>query len=542
LQRVSALCAISILLASSAVAQRPVADQIQARAELATSETMFSMLTALNLCGFDAELANSDPLREQVRKEVSAVLAADSAAEDARQQFCEFRKDKQLPNSGTDLAQYVSLALDLSAPPQIAPVMREADLPPDAANVLGAVPLLQRFYDAAGLHKIWLAHQQEYENDIAQLQPSLQKMIFATDLYLKQPFAGAAGKRFVIFVDPMGAPGQVNARNYGPNYFIVVSPAKGEVPMAPVRHTYLHYVLDPLVANRGTSLRGLDPILEALKTAPIDENYKEDAGMLVIESLIRAVEARQVHGADDNSSEDTESKKEKKAESRGESKSERKALQKADRKSLGSERDAVVDASMTEGFVLTRYFFDQLALFEKSPESIKTAFPNMLHDIPVESVAKQARHMVFKSAAAQEIVQRRQVRASGSLLDDAEAHLAAHDPEGAHRIAEQALKSRTEDAARAMFILARADTLEKNIDEAQLMFEKTLEIAREPRMIAWSHIYLARILDLQCHREAALAQYKAALEAGDPIPDTKSAVDKGMKEAPERCKEEDQQQ
>jgi tetratricopeptide (TPR) repeat protein len=75
---------------------------------------------------------------------------------------------------------------------------------------------------------------------------------------------------------------------------------------------------------------------------------------------------------------------------------------------------------------------------------------------------------------------------------------------------------------------------------AQENFQKALASTREPRLIAWCHIYLGRILDLQEEREAALEQYKAALNAGDTSPDTKVAAERGMKDAyqPPQAKQE----
>ena len=44
----------------------------------------------------------------------------------------------------------------------------------------------------------------------------------------------------------MLSPSTVNARIYGADYVVVVSP-HGKIPMTDVRHTYLHYVIDPLL-------------------------------------------------------------------------------------------------------------------------------------------------------------------------------------------------------------------------------------------------------------------------------------------------------
>ena len=51
--------ALSVLLVASGLAQnRP-------NVSLETSETIFTVLTAINTCGYDQELSASDPLRTQ---------------------------------------------------------------------------------------------------------------------------------------------------------------------------------------------------------------------------------------------------------------------------------------------------------------------------------------------------------------------------------------------------------------------------------------------------------------------------------------------
>jgi Tfp pilus assembly protein PilF len=60
-------------------------------------------------------------------------------------------------------------------------------------------------------------------------------------------------------------------------------------------------------------------------------------------------------------------------------------------------------------------------------------------------------------------------------------------------------------------------------------FQKALESPKDPKIAAWSHIYLGRILDLQEEREAAVDQYKAALTSGDSTPAVKEAAERGLK-------------
>ncbi len=48
-------------------------------------------------------------------------------------------------------------------------------------------------------------------------------------------------------------------------------------------------------------------------------------------------------------------------------------------------------------------------------------------------------------------------------------------------------------------------------------------------MLAWSHIFLGRIKDVEDDRDGAIAEYKAALTVRDGQPDTKEAAETGLK-------------
>ncbi|HEV8523814.1 MAG TPA: hypothetical protein VGQ71_04895, partial [Terriglobales bacterium] len=116
------------------------------------------------------------------------------------------------------------------------------------------------------------------------------------------------------------------------------------------------------------------------------------------------------------------------------------------------------------------------------------------------------------------------------LLNLAEQRLASGDAPGAQKLAQEALNRPEEDTARALFVLARAASLNRDMQGARTYFERTLAVAREPRVLAWSHIYLGRIFDLQENREAALRHYRAALAAGDSTAETKAAAERGLQQ------------
>ena len=97
-------------------------------------------------------------------------------------------------------------------------------------------------------------------------------------------------------------------------------------------------------------------------------------------------------------------------------------------------------------------------------------------------------------------------------------------------MANQALAAHTSHAGRAQFILARVAILNGDLDSAVKEFEQAAELSHDPRTIAWSHIYLGRIDDVQNNRTDAVTQYEAALQARDGRPDTKQAAEQGLKQ------------
>ncbi|MFZ0801655.1 MAG: tetratricopeptide repeat protein [Terriglobales bacterium] len=461
---------------------------------LDTSETLFSVLAAINTCGYNAELDLSDPVRAQVRAEVVNASQAFDQAKEETLLLCQFYREHEQPEPSRTLAQYVSLALRLEAPPGFAFKVKDADLPPDAAQVAGFVPILQKFYDVAGLHAIWLRHQVVYSGLTARYRDPLAKVLFDTEIYLRLQSAGYLGHSFTVYLDPMGAPGQTNARNYGSDYYVVISPGPGStLKMDQIRHTYLHYLLDPLAAKYPNSITRLTPLLAGVKKAPMDEGFKQDASLLVTECLIRAIEVR-TSGAG---------------------------------KMTEVQRQAAVEQSVKQGYVLTRYFYDALAKFEKGPVGLRNAYSEMIADIDLAKEQKLVALTKFSTEADPELL-RVSRPAETRLLVSAEQHLSAGDSDGARKLAQEVLDTKSEDPGRALFILAQVATMNRDLQGARNYFEQALGVAREPKVVAWSHIYLGRIFDLQEERAAALDHYRAALTAGTQLPEVKAAAERGL--------------
>jgi tetratricopeptide (TPR) repeat protein len=148
----------------------------------------------------------------------------------------------------------------------------------------------------------------------------------------------------------------------------------------------------------------------------------------------------------------------------------------------------------------------------------------------------RARNTIFDKEADQDVLQRSKPHKLTGL-DLAEAKLAAGDVKTAGAMAREVLTTQsdtiqsTADSARAHFLLARVDLMTGHPDTALDDFQKTLATTKEQRLLAWSHIYLGRMLDLECKRDEALAEYNQALAARDGQQDTRLAAERGVKTA-----------
>jgi hypothetical protein len=468
----------------------------QSGVALDSSETLFTVLTAINTCGYDQELGVSDPLRTEVRSAVARARQSSAEVQEITRAMCQFYEEHRQPDTSRVLSQYVSLALFLNPAPNLTPKAKESDMPPDATAVLGILPLMQKFYEKAGLHDIWQENLRAYSALTGRYHGALARMLFDTEIYLKLPSSERLGRTFTIYLDPMGAPGQVNARDYGSDYYIVISPAPGSsLKMEQIRHTYLHYLLDPLAMKYPASMKRMEPLLATVKTAPMDDAFKSDVSLLVTECFIRAIEAR----------------------TRGSG------------KTPDTERLQAVESAEQQGFILTAYFYEALARFEKDPAGLRAAYGDLVGNIDVRKEQKQAAQVTFATASTPELLHLSRPL-EGKLLVTAEQRLSAGDAEAAQKLAQQALEEKNEDPGRALFILAQVATRNSDMQGARNYFERALEVAHEPKVVAWSHIYLGRIFDLQADRATALDHYRAAESAGSTLPEAKAAAERGLQQ------------
>ncbi len=499
---------------------------------LISAEPVFVMAAALNACGYDDGLEESAPVRKRVREEMNQALAKSEDARNKRDSLCLYIAQHRMTGGERDIAQYISLALYLTPPPELETVVELTEMPPDSTQVVEIVPLLRDFAAAVDLHGIWLVVHPIYDKEADLLHDPLSKMIVSTNLYLKMPAETYNGRRFVVVIEPMLSPRIINARIYGADYVVVVSPVNGTVRMSDVRHTYLHYMIEPLLYLRTNALSRMQPILKEVRDAPMEYRYRSDTVALTVECIIKAIEARTM---------DTGIPEYKIPANIDRSELPRYERERiAYQQKVDAVRIAAMRHAMTQGFVLTQYFYEQMIQFEKDPASLKDTIGEMVYSMDIDQQVHRSRYLGFDKEGDDDVLTRSTPRKLTGL-DLAEARLAAGDVATASALARQALATHSDSSglspdevaarARAEFILARAAILTGHPDQAIEGFQRTLATSKDPRLLAWSHIYLGRMLDLDCKRDGALTEYKEALKNRDGQLDTRLSAERGVKTA-----------
>jgi len=486
------LFASAVLLAALA-SPRLAAQKQRTENQLDGSETLFTVMAAINAAGYDANLdsnANS-PIRKQVRDAIAQ--RRPESVESIRKFMADHRQEK--PEA--DFNQYVSFALSLQGPPDFQFWMPAQEIPPDVRKLDGLNELIAKFYEEAGIHELWRRTQPDLDQVIESYHSGVVKALLEVNAYLRNPTSGYRGRQFQIYVDLLAAPNQIQTRSYKDNYYVVVTPSP-EPQIDQVRHSYLHFLLDPL------SLRYFDQwnrdkgLADFAQAAPaLDDAFKNDFMLLATECVIKAVESRLAHGA---------------------------------------EKQELANQALAQGFVLTPALADGLAAYEKQPESLRNYFPDLLGQI---DLAREDRRLAKVQFAQVAPVQKAKPApappppassASAQSLAEAEDLYAARNLAGARASYQKALEQAADNSlhARAYYGLARIAALDRDPELAEKLFEKTLEMSPDEETKSWAHLYLGRLADAAGEREQAEKHYRAALSIAGAPEQVKNAAQKGL--------------
>ena len=482
-----------LLVAISAVAfgqpqSRPSEDQLDG------SQTLFTVLAAINAAGYDADLDSTanPPIRKQVR---DAIAAKHLDSVDALKKFFDAHRQN---SPEAELSQYISFGLTLEGPPDFQYHMKPEEIPHDVRKLEGLNPLIASFYREANIEELWKRSQPAYEHMLAAYHSGVAKALLEANAYLRNPTSGFRGRHFQIYVDLLGAPNQIQSRSYKDDYFVVVSPSP-EPQIDEIRHAYLHYLLDPLSLRYFDQLSKLKALAEFAAPAPaLDSAYKDDFILLSTECLIKAVESRLAHGTQN--------------------------------------RQVVVDQALREGFVLTPAFADGLAVYEKQVESMRFYFPDLIGQIDLAREDKRLEHVQFAKEAAIKKAKHAPAPPAPVLTGAAKTLQEAEDLYGKRDLAParqnylKVLEQAGGDGlhAKAYYGLARIAALQKDPELAEKLFQKTLELSPDKETMSWAYLYLARLADAAGEREQAEKNYRSVLAIDGAPASVRNAAEKGL--------------
>jgi len=274
------------------------------------------------------------------------------------------------------------------------------------------------------------------------------------------------------------------------DYYLVIT-ALPQPEIDEIRHQYLHFLLDPLAAqyaddiNAKNRIRGI-----AFKAPALDSSFKADYPLLVTECLIRAAELR-----------------------------------------LDKLPPADAEKKLTEltasGLILIRYFYESLLDFEKQDASMKVYYKPMIDKIDPLQEERRLAKVTFAPPAVRTTTPVPPAKTEEELkLDDAD-NLFFQGKYSDAKLAYQAVLEKNPKSARGLFGLAIVASNMRKPDLAEEYFHKTLDTARDLRLVTWSHIYLGRLDDLRGKRDEALAQYRAAALTAAAYPMALRAVQAG---------------
>jgi hypothetical protein len=468
------------------------------------SPQIFAVMCALDAAGFDSEqsLPADMPSRLALREDLLKMQGPATLA------MRQFYRDHALASPTETLTPYMTFALVADPPPSFQLPANRDVLPPSVLTIDGFQAIITDFYKEAHLDARWPTMGSESEPVTGVFRSALRRIVTLSDAYLREISKPGYGRTFTVYVEPLvGA--HTNFRNSGDRYAIVVG-SLSDTSVDTIQHAYLHYMLDRFVLRYRPVVDTKRALLNVAARAPqLPAEYHDDFISLMDECLIKAVELRLRHLS-------------------------------------GDRLEAELKDDDESGYILVRPLVAQLLKFEKDAPAMSYYFPGLITGIDVEAEQKRMQGFKFASADAAPVLGRHgQPAAPRSEVEEwiteGNRQIASKDTQAAATTFQTAFAKYPNDP-RVIYGLAITSVLSGEADRAKDLFEQLVSArnaaasatgsasAPDPSILAWSHVYLGRIHDLEDERELAVNEYQAALTV-EGAPDAARTAAQGGVEA-----------
>lgn len=469
------------------------------------SEAMFTTMCALLASGFESNV-NSDnwtafraQMRERLRQQHGPAVDA----------IRQFYRQHELRDPGATLSRYLWFGLVSGPAPGFQPILRRDELPPEVVALQGFSELLSSYYQEQKIGDLWRQVQPIYNREFQRLHEPLTQIVYTTTGYLREILEPYSTRKFAIVVEPLV--GRItNVRNFGDHYALVLSGADN-VPQDVVRHAFLHFMLDPLPLMYPHVIAVKRPLYDTAAKAPrLDSDLKDDFPSYFAECMVRAVELKM-------------------------------------KKMSPGEREVALGRNDADGYVLVRPLVTALDGFEKSEPSMKRYFPDLVRSIDEKAEAKRLTAIQFAPAdeaptddTAAEVIARAKKALPTTVPNDAEVIAALTEGERQiaaknSRAAEASFKKvlvKYPDQPRAWFGLGVVAYMDHDAVRAKEVFGRLANgehaATGDPRVLAWSHVYLGRIYDYEGNSSVAKKEYESALAVQGGPEEARQAAQKEL--------------
>ena len=498
-----------------------------------SDQRLIVMMAALDVAGFDPVTPGRAPsvFRVKLRKDLA------NLDPDLRARLKTFYERNKLPSPATpadQAARYVSLALALGQTPTLDAPERSDDLPAGLLEVLDFAPLVQEFYRRSGIDEHMVEYVRAYQAEGDRLRAPTTEMVRSLLTYLhtrpittstdrvevKNPNKKSKQKaysfrnkerRFFILPDLLGAPGAINFRIIGDDYYAVV-PEGTNPSSSELRRAYLQYVIDALVLRFNKDIATRREQVKQILTE------REKAGAQVSPDVFLSVSRSLVTAADARYEEvrrlEILSRDTRPRLTAAKTDADKNAIAKAAQDEIKAIQDETVARLAEEyekGAVLSFYFADQLKGIETSGFDLANFFPDMIASFdPVREAKRPAEY----AETVQRALATRQAR-TAARRSQTELNAGGEGSGG-------------REAALVRDLSAVEDTLRnKDYSEAESRLREMLkDYPREPRIffalgqtasLAASDATDEHVRDERLNR--ALGQYRLAVAASSPETD-----------------------
>jgi Tetratricopeptide repeat len=492
------------VITAAAVSARAASPQpnLSGPVRIQASPQLFATMCALYAAGFDSDASTAGVDPDLVRLRTHMLELHGPAATALRAYY----RSHALADPSATMSPYVTFALVAGPPPKFALALSRESLPPDVLELDGFSAVLADFYQEAQIGRLWNQFQPSYQRQLLRLREPLSRVVLTETAYLRE-LVPPGPRTFTVYAEPL-VDARTNFRNVGDRYAVVVNPDVDSFDE--IRHAFLHFLLDPLPIRYGKELAADAGLLQIAARAPrLPEQFRDHFTAFFTECLVRAVELRLRHLPP--------------AQLAGE-----------------------VDSAEADGYVLERPLMGALAKFEVASPSMTYYFPDLARSIDVAAETRRLQTVSF--APASHLQQSSSVEAApllpspglspdlAALLADGERSIAAQDAPAATAAFQRVLE-KAPGQQRALYGLAVASVLEGKATRARQLFEQVIAASSspgataarpDPVALAWSHVYLGRMHDLEGSRDAALAEYRAALAVPNAPEAARVAAQRGI--------------